>query len=188
MNARDRILNNVRRSKPAFAPLGMGEPVDHRDLSIDNFKKAININGGQFFEVDNLSEIESFIASRYSSEGKVASDIVSATISIHPNSGKSDLNAVEVSVLKAEVGVVENAALWLPEKNMLHRSLPFITQHLILVIDKKDIVNDMHQAYKKLDLDSYGVFIAGPSKTADIEQSLVIGAHGARTHTVFLLS
>ena len=33
----------------------------------------------------------------------------------------------------------------------------------------------------------YGVFISGPSKTADIEQSLVIGAHGAGSLTIFIL-
>jgi L-lactate dehydrogenase complex protein LldG len=33
----------------------------------------------------------------------------------------------------------------------------------------------------------YGLFIAGPSKTADIEQALVIGAHGARSCTVFVV-
>jgi L-lactate dehydrogenase complex protein LldG len=47
----------------------------------------------------------------------------------------------------------------------------------------------MHQAYERLQGREYnfGVFIAGPSKTADIEQSLVLGAHGARTMTVFLV-
>jgi L-lactate dehydrogenase complex protein LldG len=35
--------------------------------------------------------------------------------------------------------------------------------------------------------DGFATFIAGPSKTADIEQSLVLGAHGPRSLTVFLL-
>jgi L-lactate dehydrogenase complex protein LldG len=47
----------------------------------------------------------------------------------------------------------------------------------------------MHHAYQKIDIakGGFGIFIAGPSKTADIEQSLVIGAHGARTATIYVL-
>jgi L-lactate dehydrogenase complex protein LldG len=67
--------------------------------------------------------------------------------------------------------------------------LPFICQHLILIINKKDIVPTMHHAYKNIDIakEGFGIFIAGPSKTADIEQSLVIGAHGARTATIYVV-
>ena len=72
---------------------------------------------------------------------------------------------------------------------MGHRVLPFICQHLVIVIHQKDIVPAMHEAYELLSRKpyDYGCFIAGPSKTADIEQSLVIGAHGPRSMTVFVL-
>ena len=93
-------------------------------------------------------------------------------------------------ILRGSFGVAENGAIWLPGSAMLHRALPIITQHLCLILNKKNIVPNMHHAYSittNQPLDDYGIFIAGPSKTADIEQSLVIGAHGARSMTVFLL-
>ena len=90
---------------------------------------------------------------------------------------------------KGELGVAENAAVWLSESQVVHRAAPFLAQHLALVLSRENIVWNMHQAYERIRIDSegFGLFVAGPSKTADIEQSLVIGAHGPRSLTVFLL-
>ena len=88
-----------------------------------------------------------------------------------------------------EFAVAENGAVWVPDQRMKHRVASFITQHLALIVPGDQIVHNMHQAYDRLNFEAtgFGVFISGPSKTADIEPSLVIGAHGARSLTVFLL-
>lgn len=94
------------------------------------------------------------------------------------------LEEVEVLEIDGEFGVAENGAIWLNEEALPHRVAPFICQHLVIQVKK--IVPNMHAAYQELgNVDSgFGLFLAGPSKTADIEQSLVIGAHGARSLTV----
>jgi L-lactate dehydrogenase complex protein LldG len=98
------------------------------------------------------------------------------------------LAGVDLAILRARIGVAENGAMWVSEREMQHRVLPFITQHLILILDREGLVGTMHQAYRRIDIaeTGFGVFIAGPSKTADIEQSLVIGAHGPRSLVVCL--
>ncbi|HSJ68730.1 MAG TPA: LUD domain-containing protein, partial [Anditalea sp.] len=90
---------------------------------------------------------------------------------------------------EGQFGVAENGAIWLDEEDLEFRILPFITEHLVIVLDKSKLVGNMHQAYARIGNtpSGFGLFTAGPSKTADIEQSLVIGAHGAKSLKVVLV-
>ncbi len=99
------------------------------------------------------------------------------------------LENVSVAILAGHFAVAENGAVWITEEKMGDRVLPFICEHLVLVVDASAVHESMQDAYELLDSSdhSFGTFIAGPSKTADIEQSLVLGAHGPKTLTVFLL-
>ncbi|HIR94886.1 MAG TPA: LUD domain-containing protein [Candidatus Coprenecus stercorigallinarum] len=99
-----------------------------------------------------------------------------------------DLAGTDVAIVRGAFGVVENGAVWIP-RAFRHKAMLFIPEALVILLDRKQIVCNMHEAYAREDFDTYdfGSFIAGPSKTADIEQALVIGAHGARDVTIILL-
>jgi L-lactate dehydrogenase complex protein LldG len=96
---------------------------------------------------------------------------------------------VELAVIEAQLAVAENGAVWLPEQRMGQRIIPYICQHLAVVIRAETIVPTLHEAYEQIGMGNYGfaAFIGGPSKTADIEQALVMGAHGPITMTVFIV-
>jgi L-lactate dehydrogenase complex protein LldG len=93
-------------------------------------------------------------------------------------------------VLEGKFGVAENGAVWIADENLPQRILPYITKDLVLVIERESLVDNMHDAYSQIDNfnEGFGAFIAGPSKTADIEQALVIGAQGPMSMTVLLVS
>jgi L-lactate dehydrogenase complex protein LldG len=99
-----------------------------------------------------------------------------------------DYQDVDLAVCPGTFGVAENGAVWISDSVVPEPALLFLAQHLVLTLDRRQIVSNMHEAYERLSFTqrSFGTFIAGPSKTADIEQSLVIGAHGPRSLTVLL--
>lgn len=99
------------------------------------------------------------------------------------------LEDIDVAIVPGEFAVAENAAVWIAGRRLPQRVVLFLTQHLVVVVPAGQVVQNLHEAYERLSFDraEFGVFVSGPSKTADIEQSLVIGAHGPRSHTVYLL-
>ena len=97
-----------------------------------------------------------------------------------------------MGVIRGEIGVAENACIWIPQ-TMKERAVCFASEQLVIVIRHDAIVNNMHEAYARIAASQeyfkeykFGTFISGPSKTADIEGALVYGAQAARGVTVVL--
>ena len=100
-----------------------------------------------------------------------------------------DLERVDFTIYRGSLAVAENGAVLVSDIDVPHRVIFFIAQHLILLVDRQQIVETMHDAYRMIELGGPGFhcFISGPSKTADIEQSLVIGAHGCRSMQLYVV-
>ncbi len=81
-------------------------------------------------------------------------------------------------VLNAQFGVAENGACFI--NSVKERKLYTFYSSIVIKLDKNRIVNTMEEAMQIAKIDDFAMFLCGPSKTADIEQSLVIGAHGAK--------
>ena len=101
----------------------------------------------------------------------------------------SDGEEADLAIIEAEFAVAENGAVWIDTKDAYPRTLLTLSESIAVVLKKEKVVENMHHAYDLIDFSelAYGLFISGPSKTADIEQSLVLGAHGAVNLTVFML-
>jgi L-lactate dehydrogenase complex protein LldG len=190
MSSRDKILNAIAANQPELvAPptIDLDAVISYEDNYIQ-FKTILENIGGKVELIQDITALSDQLNAE-KAEGKLIINTFNEIDKQLVLLTSFELEKLEKVCIKATLGVAENGAVWLYESQMINRLLPFICQHLILVIDKKDIVPTMHHAYKKIDIskEGFGIFIAGPSKTADIEQSLVIGAHGARTATIYVL-
>lgn len=156
------------------------------------FKRMLKTIGGSAIEVNELSTLIEKIQEK-TANGLMVINTIPELGEVHGYLqflSADTLADVDTAYIRGTIAVAENGAVWLNESQMMNRLLPFICQHLVVIIAKKNIAATMHQAYQLIDTakDGFGVFITGPSKTADIEQSLVLDAHGPQTMTVVLVN
>lgn len=162
--------------------------------SLEKFAVVLKSVGGYVHYVNSYDEIIDILLSINGENKKIISTVSELTAYYNDEflaaPQITDMHDIDVAILNGCFGVAENGAVWVTEKEIRQRALPFICQHLAVILNADSIVSTMHEAYDLIGKTTYdfGTFIAGPSKTADIEQSLVIGAHGPRSMTVFVMS
>lgn len=147
--------------------------------------------GGKVVEMEPGQNINVLIKELYPDAKEIASNLPEITIATrNPDTIGSPqaLNGTDVGVIEGKFGVAENACVWVPQQ-MEEKAVCFISENLVILLKKSEIVNNMHEAYKRIEFNDYGygTFISGPSKTADIAQVLVMGAQAARSATVVLI-
>ena len=196
MSSKQSILSSLRAQSlpPTPAPDLAGDWIRYAD-PLAQFKSVLEAIGGRCHLVANLAELNDRLAAtpELAAAGEVVSLVPGAgrpNVDLAAVEDPHQLQSVDLAILPGEFGVAENGAVWVTSRGVRHRAIFIIVQRLALVLPQREMLCNMHQAYARLALggDDWGAFIAGPSKTADIEQSLVIGAHGPRSLDVFCLA
>lgn len=192
MSTRKDFINDVKRALP-------GERVEMPKIECtspnnqDRLCQFIEMSewvGGKAVVMNEGEDINALIRQVYPHAAKIASHLPGITIAtVNPDMIDDPhlLADLDLAVIEGEIGVAENGCVWIPQR-MRQKVICFIPEFLVIILDRHQIVATMHEAYAHISEQKpdypFGVFISGPSKTADIEQSLVVGAHGARGVTV----
>ena len=193
MSSKEDILKKYRaniREQFDMPDLSDIQAITYTDplLQFMNMTKSV---GGNAIEVDAGRDINELIRELYPDAKEIASNLPEITIATrNPDEvGRArDLNGTDVGIIRGKFGVAENGCVWIPQQ-MKEKAVCFISENLVILLPKSQIVNNMHEAYRRIEFNDYGygTFISGPSKTADIAQVLVMGAQAARSATILLL-
>jgi len=205
MSARDEILSRLRKNtretydKPDLKQL---KGIAFADPVAEFIIKTTTTAGAQLIEMkegEKLNDVvqairKSLISSGKIQEGLIASHLPEVEAQLNPDAVNEarELMKVDIGVVEGRIGVAENACIWIPQ-TMKEKAVCFASEQLVVVLNRSDIVCNMHEAYERIAHSEeffhpypFGTFISGPSKTADIESALVYGAQAARGVTVVL--
>ena len=198
MNSKDTILEALRANSPApleRGPLGF-TPMTFEDPLAEFRERVVKAAAARCFLLEEgrsaADAVAEIVHRTYPDARRIASNLpeAAACATFNPDQLEDprSLAGTDVAIVRGAFGVAENGAVWIP-RTFRHKALLFIPEALVILLDRTQIVCTMHEAYSREDFDTYdfGSFIAGPSKTADIEQALVIGAHGPRDVSVILM-
>ena len=193
-NSREAMLRRIQQSQPDLVEAPLVPPfAPYFDDVLQQFIQVLQGIGGRVCLVNNVNEIVQQIAGDFDGSARIVSfENTYASIAeiVDADQDPHTLENVDVCIMTSPLAVAENSAIWISGKEMPIRVLPFIAQSLVTIVRKSSIVATMHEAYDIIADQEYdfATFIAGPSKTADIEQSLVLGAHGPKTMMVFVIN
>ena len=190
-SSREKILALVKANLPEAVPRPELNYVKQTfEDPVTRFCELVESVGGMTKIISSDENLQKF--SKISENDKVISSIsVIPDQNIERDSIKTahDMKDIDYCCFNVELAVAENGAFLTHCEDFDFRSVYFLAQHLIVTVKASDIKHNMHEAYEafgKMKRGDFTVFISGPSKTADIEQCLVIGAHGARSLQVFI--
>lgn len=194
MSTKEEILSRYRRNMKVEGRYDMPDldalkGIEYPDV-VAQFTEMSRTVGGNVVELKEDDDVNEVIKNLYPDAKVFASNLPEITIARrNPDTvaGAQDLNGTDVGIVRGEIGVAENGCVWIPQ-TMKERAVCFISEYLVILLSRKCIVSNMHQAYGMIRFTDYGYgsFISGPSKTADIAQALVMGAQAARGVTVIL--
>ena len=188
MSSCEDILARIRASQPAPTLLPVVPHFGLPDSTLQRFRAGVTRMGGKVVEEDG--DLEAIVRKLHPEARTVCSATpeVRGNRNLEPATPPESLEDVDVGVVRARFGVAETGSVWITDADFKVSALGFLSQHLVVLLDPLAIVPGMHDAYAcRAEFESaYGVFMTGPSATADIEGVLIHGAQGIRSLTVVL--
>ena len=191
MNAREDILTAIRDHGPA--PQELPRVPDFSQGSADLtglFTAALARLDGQAIPAPPAG-LQTWLAATFPDATQICSAVpeVTGTITPHQFPDWAAPADIDVTVVRSPLGVAETGSILLTEKELGVNTIAVLAQHLIVLLDPADLVENIHQAYRHPSFQqaAYAVLLSGPSGSADIGGVTVHPAQGVTTLTAVLI-
>jgi L-lactate dehydrogenase complex protein LldG len=192
MSARDAILAEIRKNRPAGAhPLPavpLFTPLVGDDL-VAEFGERLKRMGGRVAE-PGADDVFAGVRERLDGAKVIASAVPELTGNrdLAAVARPRDVDDVDVAVVRAVFGIAETGSVLFTQDQLVVNAVAYLAQHLVVLLDPADILPNVQAAYLRPEFGraAYAVLHTGPSATADIEGVLIHGAQGVRSLTVVL--
>jgi L-lactate dehydrogenase complex protein LldG len=192
--SRETILASIRAALPPGQALPELDNFGlHYDDPIQQFITTAEAVGASLESVDNRGEIAAAVQAFLPEANTILSHVPEVPCKNFTRDADRDPHAysdLDLIVVEGLIPVAENAAIWVPDSQYDDHAAMLLTQHQVIIVRASDLVDHMHQAYAKVaaaEVPRFGFFLSGPTKTADIEQSLVLGAQGTRSLLIIMI-
>jgi L-lactate dehydrogenase complex protein LldG len=191
MSSRDEILASVRAHRPH-----VDRPLPEVPLFDDSppasllavFKESLERMGGIFLDPPASGDLLAPVREKITNAKAVCSTVpeIAGNREITGVRTTQELNDVDFAIVRAAFAVAETGSVLLSDSELKVNAVAYLAQHLIVLLDPKDIVVNLHHAYRRPEFRDrhYAAFHTGPSATADIEGVLIHGAQGVRSLSV----
>jgi len=189
MTARDTILADIRKNQPSARTLP-AVPHFHGDASLDlkeKFRTSLKQMAGETI-TERPVDLAQFIAARFPTAKKICSVVPELKGNCTPTDfpTETDAAAIDVSVLRAPLGVAETGSVLLSESELVVNAIGLLAHDVVVLLDPKDIVENIHDAYRHpyFRESGYCLLMSGPSGSGDISGVIVHPAQSSMTVTV----
>lgn len=199
--ARERILERIRAANRRYRS-DAGEAAPHAprpalpDTPVATFIARVHAASATLQQLPTAelgAAVADYLEREALPEVTVASHPLLGELAL-PNAHRRPVQAGDLAGLTAAAaGIAETGSLVLPAGPESPRALLLLPDHLLVAVRQRDIVAHLEDAFDRLrasgssSLPRAVNLITGPSRTADVEQVIQLGAHGPRRLHVFLL-
>jgi L-lactate dehydrogenase complex protein LldG len=192
MSAREDILTAIRERRPASRELPQVPDFRHAaaaDDLIDLFAAALARLDGKTV-IQPPADLQRWLTETFPDASRICSAVpeVNATVTAAEFSDWAAPADVDVTVVRTPLGVAETGSILLTEQELGVTTIAVLAQHLVVLLDPANIVENIHLAYDHPGFQqaAYAVLLSGPSGSADIGGETVHPAQGVTTLTVIL--